>query len=400
MLTSILRTPAPCSAPRLLVAMSVLLLGACSGGGDSSAPPPLTGWAAIRAAAAPAVALPAEFETPSPQPLAVDGWEDGIFISRDGLHLFAVYAPADLLSFSLAGADQHQAASYFRGPTFGMDMTTNPAGTTNWIHGNILHASRASTAAPFTSWHLAPMARATWSEGAPMAEGPSGGTWDLFVHVTNEHAPDYKAHIALAHGAALDPTAVGTLLPAPVTTDHTEDNPHIERLDATHLVLFFDSDDRPGASGQHDMWWTTSADDGVSWATPTPVTSLNTALEEEQPHLYRDSAGAWWLYFTATNPADSKLGIFRSPQTTVGDWNAWGAQTLVLGAGNTVGVGEPSLTSNGDLSFVVITEDTVHGTPTNRFDGDPWFMPRRPSSVAGNPKPISQRLAVAGQIRR
>jgi hypothetical protein len=347
------------------------------------------------------VALTAEFEAPSPQPLAVDGWEDGIFISRDGLHLFAVYAPADLLSFTINGADQTQAASYFRGPTFGMDMITNPAGTTHWIHGNIIHASRANTSAHFTTWHLAPMSRPTWSEGAPVAQGPSGGTWDLFVYTTNEHAPDYKAHIALAHGAAADPAVLGTLLPSPVTTDHTEDNPHIERLSATDLVLFFDSDDRPGTIGQHDLWWTTSADDGVTWATPTAVTSLNSALDEHQPHLFRNpTSGIWWLYFTATNPADSKLGIFRCEQTTLGNWNAWSSPVLVLGAGNTAGVGEPTLTSDGDLSFVVVYEDTVNGTPTNRFDADPWFMPRRPSAVTRRATPIIQQLATSSPIHR
>ncbi|MBA3697470.1 MAG: exo-alpha-sialidase [Planctomycetes bacterium] len=376
----------------------VLALSACGGGGSS--PAPLTGWAAIRAAAVPQVALPAEFEDPEPQALAVDGWEDGIFISRDGLHLFAVYVPADLLSFTLAGADQNLAASYFRGPTFGMDLTTNPVGTTNWIHGNIIHASRANTSARFTQWHLAPMARHTWSEGAPVAQGPSGGTWDLFVHTTNEHPTDYKAHIALAHGAALDPAVVGTLLPAPVTTNNTEDNPHIERLDANNLVLFFDSGDRPGATGGLDLWYTTSPDNGTTWATPLPVTSLNTALDEHQPHLWRDFDDTWWLYFTATNTADSKLGIFRCQQTSAGDWNAWGTPVLVLGAGNTAGVGEPTLTTAGDLSFVVVYEDTVNGTPTNRFDADPWFMPRRPSAVTRSVAPIVHQLASAHPVHR
>jgi hypothetical protein len=221
----------------------LLVAGGCGGGGGGDTK---SKWAAIRTAAAPQVALTDEFYDPSRQPLAVDGWEDGIFISRDGLHLFAVYAPADLLAFTIAGADQNHASEYFRGPTFGMDLRTNPAGSAYWIQGDIIHATRPDTSASFKQWHLAPMGRHTWSEGAPVAQGPDGGTWDLFVHTTNEHHPDYKAHIALAQGAALDPAAVGTLLPAPVTTDHTEDNPHVERLDTNNLVLFFDSDDRPG----------------------------------------------------------------------------------------------------------------------------------------------------------
>lgn len=371
------------------------LMSGCGSGGDDAAPvappAPLTGWAAIRAAAVPQVALAAEFNTPAPQQLANDAWEDGIFISRDGLHLFAVYAPADLLSFTLSGADQTHCTDYLRGPTLGMDLTTIPVGLPNpqptkWLHGNIVHATRTSVTAPFTAWHLVPMSRPVWSEGAPVAQGPHTGTWDLFVYTSNEHAPDYKAHIALIHGAASDPAALGSLLPAPVTTNTTEDNPHIERLTATSLVLFFDSDDRPGATGAHDLWYATSADDGTTWTTPLPVTALNTAVDEEQPHLYRDASSAWWLYFTAANPADSKLAIYRTKQVTAGDWNSWGAKELVLGAGNTAGVGEPTLTSNGDLSFVVVTKDPS-GPATNRFDADPWFMTKKTTAVVGAERP-------------
>lgn len=373
----------------LALAIAAVFLG-CGGGGGKKLEP-LTGWAAMRAKAAPANALPLEFQAPHIQSIAVDGWEDGICISRDGLHLYALYAPADLLAFSVNGLnDQTHAADYLRGPTLGMDLTTTPVpGITPWIHCNIIHASRANTAVHFGAWQLTTMARPSWSEGAPLAQGDEGGTWDLFVYTTNDHAPDYKAHVALARHAAYNPAVLGALLPVPVTTPipansavagTTEDNPHIERLGVNDLVLFFDSDDRPGGVGAHDIWYTTSADDGVTWATPVAL-SLNSALEEEQPHLWRDVGGTWWLYYTATNPGDGKLGIFRAQQGTSGDWNNWIGNELVLGAGNTAGVGEPTLTAAGDLSFVVVMEDTVHGTPTNRYDADPWFMPRIPSAV-------------------
>ena len=42
----------------------------------------------------------------------------------------------------------------------------------------------------------------------------------------------------------------------------------------------------------------------------------------------------------------------------------------------TAGVGEPSLTSRGDLSFVVITGNPS-GTAVDTYDADPWFMKRR-----------------------
>lgn len=356
-------------------------------------PPPLTGWAAVRASAQPHVAV-SDFDVPVVQAIAGDAWEDGICISRDGLSLYATYVPADLLSFVMAGGDQTHAADYLRGPTLGMDLHTNPVGMTTWIHGNIVYAQRASTTIPFAPWQLTAMARPTWSEGGAQPYGTSTATWNLFAYTTNEHAPDYKAHICIARNAAHNPTTLASLLPAPVTTSTSEDNPHVERVDASHLVLFFDSDDRPGASGAHDLWWTTSADDGATWAVPAPVTSLNSSTEEEQPHLFQDG-GTWRLYFTATNPADGKLGIYRATQTTPGDWNSWGTRQLVIGAGNTAGVGEPTLTSYGDLSFVTVIQDP-RGPATNRFDADPWLAARRPTAIGLVPKTLPALSASRG----
>ncbi len=39
-----------------------------------------------------------EFETPFIQTHYNLGWEDGLHISRDGLHMYAFYLPADLIS--------------------------------------------------------------------------------------------------------------------------------------------------------------------------------------------------------------------------------------------------------------------------------------------------------------
>lgn len=349
-------------------------------------PPAPTGWAAIRAQARPLVALADEFGPAQVQAPAGDGWEDGISISRDGLHLYAVYVPADLLSFTLAGGDQRRSQNYLRGPTLGMDLTIIPAGLpdpqpTRWIHGDLVHASRNALDQPFGPWRRLALSQAVWSEGAPQPAGlASGGSWSLFAYTSNQHAPDYLAHICLVRGAVPDQASPGTMLPAPVTTVTNEDNPHVERLDASRLVLFFDSIDRQ-AGRMHDLWFTTSGDDGASWSAPQPVSTINTAGDEQQPHLGQDAGGGWWLYWSATNPADGKLGIYRARQQTAGSWDAWGAAQLVVGAGNTAGVGEPTLTAAGDLSFVVVMQDPA-GSAVNRYDADPWFAPRRPTGVA------------------
>ena len=53
-----------------------------------------------------------------------------------------------------------------------------------------------------------------------------------------------------------------------INTNYIEDNPHIERIDASTLVLFFDSEDRPGGAGSHDIWYAESTDNGTTCTTP------------------------------------------------------------------------------------------------------------------------------------
>lgn len=384
------------------VGLATLIVAGCGGGGgDGGSGGDPSAWDRIRAAAAPEIALVSEFGPPRIQACASDGWEDGIAISRDGLHLFAIYSPADLLGFTLAGADQNHAADFRRGPTLGMDLTTNPLSLPMWLHGDIIHATRTSVDKPFAHWRLSAMARPFTSEGAPLALDPEADGWGMFVYTTNENAP-YTTDVVLIRHAATDPAGnggllAGTLLPAPVNTTANEDNPHLERLSATDLVLFFDSDDRPGGVGMHDIWYTTSGDDGVTWTAPALATTIDTAGKEHQPHLYQAGNGTWWLYFTSNQRGKDE--IWRSAQGTPGNWDSWGTPELVVGAGNTAGVGEPTLTSAGDLSFVVVYEDTVHGTATDRFDADPWFAPHVPSGVAGRLRPATAAAAFLPPLR-
>ena len=96
---------------------------------------------------------------------------------------------------------------------------------------------------------------------------------------------------------------------------------------------------------------------------------------EHQPHLYQDGSGTWSLYYSAEQ-SDDRLAIYRVRQSIAGNWDSWTGKELVVGPGNTAGVGEPTLTSKGDISFVVIYENP-QGTKTDRFDGDPWFLPKK-----------------------
>lgn len=377
------------AGPGPFVVVAVAVCAGCGGGGGGSggagggpgtvAP---SHWVAVRAAAAPQVVLTSAFAAAAILPIATDGWEDGICVSRDGLHLYATYAPADLLSFvTTGGGDMAVAQDYARGPRLGMDLATNPLALPFWLQADIIHAERPSLAADFGPWRLSAMAKPVTSEGGPQPADGSDGRHGLFVTTTNEVGPDYTLDIVLRRDVATDPSGAGTILPAPVNSAADEDNPHIERLSAGGLVLFFDSANRPGGLGLHDIWYATSVDDGATWSAPAVVSSVSTAAwKEHQPHPWRDGDGRWWLYFTST--AGGKDEIWRALQATPGDWDSWGAPELVVGAGNCAGVGEPTLTSAGDLFFVVVYRDDAHGTGTDRYDADAWWAPRVPAGIA------------------
>lgn len=124
------------------------------------------------------------------------------------------------------------------------------------------------------------------------------------------------------------------------------------------------------------MFYTTSADGGLTWTSVQPLNTVKTTTTEHQPHLYFDGAG-WWLYLSAFNPNDGKLAIYRYKQGTVGNWDSWQNKELVISAGTTVGVGESSLTSSGDVSFFVITQNTQNPSAFDKYDAYPWLMKRR-----------------------
>jgi hypothetical protein len=349
---------------------AMLALG-CTGGGDRTAQ---SAWPAIKDAAKLHVALPAEFGAPKRLLLAGMGWEDGLYVSRDGLTLYCLYLPADALAWDASGQGPEKAHLYRRGPTFGMDLTSpDPSSPDPWIHGDILLSRRASVEEPFPAWTLSGLARPLFSEGAPQMIYLPDGRPELLVFTSND-TKNHLDDLRVVRNPGVNPSGRGMPLPAPVNSEWTEDNPHTERIGSRSLVLFFESGDRPGGAGDTDLWFSLSEDNGAAWSQPRPVTSVNTPSGEIQPHLWHDGA-AWWLYFAAGH-TDGKLGIFRARQKVAGDWNAWGPRELVIGAGNAVAVGEPSLTSSGDLYFVVIYENP-NGPPTDRYDCDPWFAPRK-----------------------
>ncbi len=354
------------------IIMMLLIVSCDSGGGGTTG----TSWEKVKADAYVTVHLASEYNTPSKLPVSTLGWEDGINISRDGLHIYATYMPADLLSFTLNGDSVENYYKYDRGPHYDMDFITTPgpAITYLWYQSDIIIASRTSVSESFSGWTTSSMKRSIYSEGALSAVF-SGSDIDICAFTSNENYT-YQNNINVITGiTGGDPSGTGTLITSidttgtsSINTGYIEDNPHIERLDGSTLVLFFDSEDRPGGEGGHDIWYSTSSNNGGDWTTPLSVTSINTSSKEHQPHLYHDGS-YWWLYYSAYD-GDGKLAIYRAKQNSA-SWDDWGTPELVISAGNTEGVGEPTLTANGDLYFVVIYKNP-DGTEYDRYDADPW----------------------------
>ncbi|MEO0096348.1 MAG: sialidase family protein [candidate division WOR-3 bacterium] len=340
----------------------------------------VTNWPEIKENAYVECHLPNEFNTPRILSNNTLGWEDGLYVSRDGLHLYATYMPADFLSFVLNGDKVENLVKYDRGPHYDMDLKSNPVGTFLWYHSDIIFATRSSITEEFGAWTTSNMKRSIYSEGGFGAFFADSSTISICVFTSND-VYTANTNIKCIRNTTPNPSGIGDLL-TPIdsfgtqfiNTAYIEDNPHVELIDDTTLVLFFDSEDRPGGEGGHDIWYSVSTDNGVNWSKPLPVTTVNTYQKEHQPHLFFDGTD-WWLYYSAEH-SDGKLAIFRRKQQTTGNWDDWGTAELVLSAGNTAGIGEPSLTSHGDLYFVVVY-DNPEGTKYDRFDADAWVATRK-----------------------
>jgi hypothetical protein len=374
----------------LISASASLFITSC---GDNSAPPTssIDPWTSVKDSTAPTIVLTSEFGTPYKQSLSTMGWEDGIHMSRDGLDLYCIYIPGDVLSWTLNSSNPTAFTPYQRGPLLGMDLITSPVGASSWAHGDIMYAHRNSLTDNFITWTQTGISRTVYSEGAPYPFEKSSSSFGMFLFTSNEKPVAYypsfnpatdtfDTDIWCINSTTLNPSASDTRQPLsgfPRTT-YTEDNPCAERYDANTIIMMFDSENYNGiTSNGLDVWYSISTNNGASWSIPANVSSINTALQENQPHLYKNASNEWFLYYSATNTADGKLAIYRAKQKTANNWNNWDTPQLVISAGNTAGIGEPTLTSNGDISFVVVYDKGSSNT-YDRYDADPWFVPKKP----------------------
>ena len=339
-------------------------------------------WENIKINAMPLVALPDEFGTPHIQPHSTLAWEDGVFISGDGLHLYAFYAPADLLQYGQYVAEHPvcpDITPFLRGPQLGMDLSTNPWGCENILHSDIAYTSRSSTSDAFSPWQLSNIANPYRWDGAFQSIDNADGTIDAVVSAygnlgdifwarSTQHNPFFESFVAM---------------PSPINTSAQEDNAHLERIDENMLVLLFDNHGVGDATTT--IKYSISTDNGEIWSEPVELGgNINAGPHDIQGHLFNDG-NDWWLYFVSAR--NGPLSIFRSKHNEsiniTRTFDSWGTDQLVIApgiikdnSGFIAAVGEPTLTEEGDISFVVVYATHEEDNPYDRFEIDPWFLPR------------------------
>ena len=340
-------------------------------------------WSAIKNNAT-FIVPDASYGTPYIQPLNVGGWEDGLYISRDGQTLYSYFLPFDVFSLYSDWAinpDCFNSQPYFRPPLIDNDTVSNPWGCQNFFQGDIIISTRNNATSSFNSWQSSNLIRSISNEGAPCGVSLNQDTLDVFVFTQNRNDVE-DMEIMFMKNVPNNPS-LSTAVPI-LSSSGEEDNPHIERLNDTTLLILFDRD--------RFMYYSKSFDNGTTWETPILINQVlnDQSPYDVQPHLWNDGAD-WWVYFCADNP-QGKRCIYKSKQQIIGDWDSWGTKELVIepseitgNYGTIIGVGEPSLTQWGDISFVVVYGDLSSNDTTDVFDCDPWFLPK-----IGSPLSISK----------
>lgn len=333
-------------------------------------------WDSIKENTAPIVApaIAANFGTPYLLPLSAYGWEDGLQISADGLNLYTLYAPADLLSWftyintniALPLCETFGNTEFIRpyAETYGMDMVFNFFGCDTAINLDILYAHRDNINDEFENWILSDIARPGTIEGGPF---PVQSTTD--ADKVDHFLFTGPGDIWMINNTTANPSDIASavLLPVPINSTAGEfiaDNPVMRRFNNSDTLLIVY--EKYVAGEERDFLYAFSYDDGETWDDPVVMTTITAATGHiEHPQIYTNTEGTW-LYYSRN------FDIYRMKQSITNNWDSWVDEQLIIAKGNAFAIGEPSIAKNGDIAFVVVYENT--GDLEDRFDIDPWYM--------------------------
>jgi hypothetical protein len=361
-------------------------------------------WDSIKSQTIPLVApaFQSQFNAPHIQPLTDYGWEDGAQVSGDGLHLYALYSPSDLFSWTTFFSTHTQLPLCdllgnmdYRRPyanDYGMDFTTNSFGCDSFANIDILYAHRNSVNDSFATWQLSGIARPGAIEGspAPLFSETNPNALDLFMFSGNG---DLWMIGNTTPNATRLPTPIN-----PVTNEFSADNAFVERINGDTIILVYE---KYTDASVRTFMTTISTNLGSTWNTPQAITTITNNLGHiEHPCLYKDNVNQWWLYFSIDYSS-----IVRAHQTVAGNWDSWSTPETIITKGNAISIGEPTVTKNGDISFVVAYMNTATNDTTDVYDLDPWILPSKSltgvNTISNNliqlnayPSPFSKELTI------
>lgn len=368
----------------------------CMVSGTLSAQTVAQRWDSLKATQQPVLQPPFSntYSAPQQQPLHSYGWEDGIHLSRSGDMLYALYSPADLLSWigfmnATAGnpnytlCDVFGTGAYYRSyaPLYGMDITTNGFGCDTFINIDLVYSRIDASTGLFNNWQLSGIRTPAAIEGSPMPvfNATNPALIDIFLFTRNSDIWMIRNSADTLSGFA---NAVRLPVPVnPVTNEFQADNPHLERLNGDTLLLVYERYTDPAF---RDFYFTLSYDDGVNWTMPQLVTTIpSSAGHIEHPHLWQQPNNGPWTFWYSLD-----YDIWRAVQTTPGNWNSWGNHAMVVSKGNTASIGEPVLDAAGNLSFAVGHTFFQLGDSTDVVDVDPWVARIIPNNIGETPQPV------------
>jgi hypothetical protein len=253
-------------------------------------------WDSIKSSTSPIVLPPFSnhYGAAYRQPLAGYGWEDGLHISADGLHLYCLYSPSDFFSYSVfftsnltlptcsLFADMSYIRSYAN--TYAMDMATNPFGCGNFSANiDILYSQRNSVSDSFVSWQPSGIARPVLQEGgpAPLASETDPDALSLFMFTGD-------GDIWMLSNTSANPTGINSAirLPAPinaVNSEFTADNPSLARINGDTVIVAYE---KYTDASERQFMYSISNNLGVSWSLPQTMSSIgNSSGKIEHPFL-------------------------------------------------------------------------------------------------------------------
>jgi hypothetical protein len=293
---------------RAIALAAILVLGAAACA-DTAVPPPPHRLASIPAGAVkvapdadrfPPILHVDEWDDPIPLagPINTAGAEDSPFITSDGMSLYFFFTP----DTSLPAEEQ-------LGDGVTGIWVSHREGDA-WGEPTRVVLSQAGEAA---------------LDGCAFVDGDT--IWFCSARAGNLRTIDiYTAH--REDGVWTDWTNAGEVL----NTDYLVGELH---LSADGAQLFYHSD-RPGGSGDIDIWITRLIDG--AWQEPENVTAVNTPGPDGWPFLSRDGSELW-----ITRVLDGSPALYRS----IRDGDTWSTPVLVMSQF----AGEAALDEAGNLYF-------------------------------------------------